>query len=420
LASLPVGRISCRAFAGLHLGLCIVISISICPAAFAAPHIISTGKLDESYRFTPLEFEIRGVSETAGVGLEAVPSGKKIACQVIEGTKDSVKIAWLADSLEKGGEGAWKMELLPKDAERPKARVEVKGAGEDAIAVIIDGAEFTRLLSSREQFKPYLFPIVGPNGKMITRQYPMVKKLPGEDQDHPHHRSLWFDHGNVNGVDYWAEGDKKGRIRQVEVKSMGGGPVFGRIETLNEWVPPDGKPVLTDERVYAFYPLERGEVLLDISIELKTAGGGDVVFGDTKEGSFGIRLAESMKESRGGTIVSSRGQKGMSKAWGKPAEWVDYSGKVEGDLVGVAILDHPTSFRHPTTWHVRDYGLFAANPFGYKDFKFEGKDGKFVLEKGKSMKLRYRLYFHHGGVDEARVAEVYRGFAAPPPLHPRA
>jgi hypothetical protein len=126
-----------------------------------------------------------------------------------------------------------------------------------------------------------------------------------------------------------------------------------------------------------------------------------------------------MKEDRGGRIVNSRGAVGEKEAWGKPAEWVDYSGKVEADTVGVAILDHPQSFRHPTHWHVRGYGLFAANPFGYRDFyRDKSKDGSFQLEKGKSMELRYRVYFHHGDAGVAKVEEVYHGFAEPPPLHP--
>jgi hypothetical protein len=133
-----------------------------------------------------------------------------------------------------------------------------------------------------------------------------------------------------------------------------------------------------------------------------------------------MREKQLKKEKPGGKVVSSRGQEGADAAWGKPAEWVDYSGLVGSDTVGVAILDHPQSFRHPTHWHVRNYGLFAANPFGYGEF-YRGdksKDGNFTLEPGKSMEFRYRVYFHRGGAAEAKVAEVYKGFATPPPLHP--
>jgi len=303
------------------------------------------------------------------------------------------------------------------DTAKPKPLVEVRPGRDDTIDVSIDGQLFTRLRHARDQAKPFFFPLMGPTGKMITRQYPMQVEVPGEDQDHPHQKSLWFTHGLVGGVDFWAEGPTKGKIRQTAVDALVSGPVFGEIATRNEWLTPEGKKLLDDERSFVFWALPRNQVLLDFTVKL-TAPKEAVVFGDTKEGSFGIRLAESMKETRTGVVLTSRGVKGTGAAWGKPAEWIDYSGLVEGDRVGVAIYDHPKSFRHPTTWHVRNYGLFAANPFGYGDFKYEGKKGDFTLEAGKSIEFRYRLYFHSGGAEEARPALVWNGFAKPPVLHP--
>ena len=384
----------------------------------AGPLKISTGGLEESFRYAPLEFEIRGVPDTADVALKHIPSGKEVPVQVVERTSRGLRIAWLAPSLEKGRETLWEMDLVPKGKKTSKPRVQVKKAESHAISVSIDGKEFTRLLSAPDQYKPYFFPVIGPNGKMITRQYPMKVGVEGEAQDHKHHRSLWFNHGKVGGADFWAEGQGRGRIRQAEVKSLESGPVFGRIVTRNEWIAPGDEKILDDSRVYTVYPLPKGEVLLDVSITLKPSGKA-VLFGDTKEGSFGIRLAETMKEQRGGTIINSRGQKGMREAWGKPAEWVDYYGPVGTDTVGVAIFDHPDSFRHPTTWHVRNYGLFAANPFGYRDFKHGNRDGDYTLEQGKTLELRYCLYFHNGTTEDAKIADVYRGFASPPSLHPK-
>jgi len=104
-----------------------------------------------------------------------------------------------------------------------------------------------------------------------------------------------------------------------------------------------------------------------------------VTFGDTKEGSFGLRVNESMKVERktGGKIVSSEGLED-EKAWGKPAAWVDYYGPIQGETLGIAILNHPSSFRYPTHWHVRPYGLFAANPWGLHDFT-GGKEHNIVM-----------------------------------------
>jgi hypothetical protein len=398
--------------------LLFALSLFLPAHALASPLKISTERIEQDCSACVLEFEIRGVPESRGVALKRVPGGESVPCQVKERSSSGVRVVWIATGLKKGTQATWDVDLVPVASQGGKDRVALKPAG-DNISVLVDGKELTRLIEDAGSAKPYLFPILGPNGKMITRQFPMKPGVTGEDQDHPHQRSLWFTHGSVGGIDFWSEGSKTGKVRKTRLISSEGGPVYGRIETSNEWVTAEGKKLLDDHRVLGFYPLERGETLIDVSVTL-TAPGEDVVFGDTKEGTFGIRLAESMKEARGGLIVNSRGARGEKETWGKPAEWVDYSGKVEGDTVGVAILDHPKSFRHPTHWHVRGYGLFAANPFGYRDFYGDkSKDGSFKLEKGKSMEFRYRVYFHHGGADEANVKDVYAAFVSPPALHPQ-
>jgi hypothetical protein len=379
----------------------------------ALPIEISTGKLAEGLAWTPLDFETRGIPEGMTVRLRS-DAGGDVPCQV-ERAAEAVRITWVVKALEKGKEAAWMLEAVKDEGSRPPPRVEARAAGH-AVEILADGKEIARLLADPAEQKPYVFPLIGPNGKMITRQFPMRKGVEGEKQDHPHQRSFWFTHGSVGGVDFWSEGSRAGRIRQVKVESLESGPVFARIVTRNEWITPDGKKLLDDRRVLTVYPLERGETLIDFEVAL-TATDAPVVLGDTKEGTFGIRLAESMKEERGGTILSSRGGRGMDETWGKPAEWVDYHGRVEGDRVGVAILDHPKSFRHPTHWHVRNYGLFAANPFGYDDFDSPvGKDGTHELAKGATIEFRYRVYLHHGNAEEAQVPLVYRGFASPPAL----
>ena len=113
----------------------------------------------------------------------------------------------------------------------------------------------------------------------------------------------------------------------------------------------------------------------------------------------------------GGTIVNSDGLTDGA-AWGKPAAWVDYHGPVDGEKLGVAILNHPTSLRYPTHWHVRTYGLFAANPFGKAQFeKLDDKTaGDFKIAPGKSVTFRYRFYFHAGDTEQAKVADHYREY----------
>ncbi len=119
-----------------------------------------------------------------------------------------------------------------------------------------------------------------------------------------------------------------------------------------------------------------------------------------------------VKRKQGGQIVNAEGITDTD-AWGKASPWVDYTGPVKGKTVGVAILNHPESFRYPTTWHVRDYGLFAANPFGYHDFGVD-KPGSHTIPAGESIHFRYRVILHEGRTDEARIAAAFQAFAEPP------
>jgi len=113
--------------------------------------------------------------------------------------------------------------------------------------------------------------------------------------------------------------------------------------------------------------------------------------------------------------VNAYGGVTEAENWGKPSHWVDYYGPLEGHTVGIAVMDHPSSFRYPTRWHVRDYGLFTANPFALKYYEPErGWNGDYLLRRGEELRFRYRLYIHDGRTDEANVAEKFLAFAHPP------
>lgn len=275
-------------------------------------------------------------------------------------------------------------------------------------AVSIDGQPFATYLV-KSGSKPIVWPILGPTGKRVTRNWPMDTSVPGEtDRDHPHQRSLWFTHGDVNGIDFWSEG--KGRIEHREFVKVEGGPE-AVIVTKNDWLSPDGsKRICQDERTLRFGG-NKDQRWIDFDVTI-TASDGPVVFGDTKEGSFGVRTASSMRvdSKKGGRIVNSEGQENAA-AWGKPAAWVDYQGPVDGEQQGIAILNHPTSFRFPSHWHVRTYGLFAANPFGLNDFTQGKEKGEYTLPAGESLTLRYRVLLHTGDEKSADVAGAFAKYA---------
>ena len=308
-------------------------------------------------------------------------------------------------------------------AEKPQtAKVTATKSKDNSKVVIkIDGQPFAEYLT-RSGTKPIVWPIIGPTGKTMTRQWPMGEKLPHEADDHRHHRSLWFTHGIVNGYDFWLEpskkkGKKKGRkagtiVHRKFVKIEEGPEAV--IETKNDWISPKGKKVLEDTRTLHFGG-DKDARWIDFDITL-SATEGPVTFGDTKEGTMGIRVAAPLKPKAklGGRLVNEHGQVN-SKAWGKRAAWVDYSGPIDGEMVGVCVMNHPSSFRYPTYWHARTYGLCGANPFGKSDFeKDKNADGSYTIPKGKSITLRYRFLFHKGDAKTAELADAFKKYAKEP------
>jgi hypothetical protein len=279
----------------------------------------------------------------------------------------------------------------------------------DRLRVEINGQLFTEYYF-KDVPRPFCYPVLGPGNLPMTRNWPM-KEAPDEERDHKHHRSLWFTHGAVNGHDFWSEDKQFGKIVHERFDQVKSGADVGIIQARNNWIAADGSKICRDEQTLRIYsPRTPAERMLDFEITIYALDK-DLTFGDTKEGSMAIRLAETMRlkgKVGKGHIVNSKGVKD-GDTWGKRAEWCDYYGPVEGKTVGVAIFDHPTNPRHPTTWHVRQYGLFAANPFGLHDFERspDRTKGNLTIPAGKSVTFRYRFYMHEGDEKQAKVAERY-------------
>ena len=286
------------------------------------------------------------------------------------------------------------------------------------IEVTHGGKPLTTLYFGDDAPKPYLHPLRAADGTIVTRQFPMRDDIPGEAHDHPHHRGLWFTHGDVNGLDFWAnEADQMPREKKGKVVIKGVHKAAdGLIRADFEWRTPEGEVLLTENRTMRFQ-VSGDNVLIDFDSTLK-AEIKPVKFGDTKEGAFAIRIHPSMREITPdkkpgkGVMVAADGTKGEKDVWGKSSPWVDYSGPIEGKTYGIAILDHPQNPKHPTYWHSRAYGLFAANPFGEHDFfRDPNRDGSITLKPGEKMRFRYRVVIHPGDSAAAGVARLYKSWA---------
>jgi len=286
---------------------------------------------------------------------------------------------------------------------------------DDRVRVTIDGALFTEYRHGGPgRTKPILAPVVGPGGLPLTRSWPVGPRRDGEPDDHPHHESLWFAHGDVNGHDFWT-GRAGARIEHVAIDRAAG----GEIEARCRWLAPDGTVVCSDRRTMRF-SADVTSRAIDHEITI-TADHGPVVFGDTKEGTMALRVRPELavKTAAGGPpatghYVSATGESDGA-VWGRPAAWLDLSGTLADRVLGVACFDHPANPRHPTTWHARDYGLFAANPFGRHDFTGAPPgDGRLELAAGESLVLRHRWLFHEGDAAAAGVPERFAAWTGRP------
>lgn len=275
--------------------------------------------------------------------------------------------------------------------------------------------------------KPYLAPVFGPTGAQMTRDYPM-KKVEGEQQDHPHHRGIFFGHEDIAGFDTWIE---QATLDEADAKKPGTGkarqPKLGAVKhreyrelkadnrqavivAASDVVNAGGAKLLEVEQRITFRA-GAGTRTIDLDLDYY-ASEGPVSFGDKKDAGLSIRVPTSMAVDKklGGKIVNSEGITD-AQAWAKRAKWCDYHGPVGGEILGVAILNHPSSFRFPTFWHVRTYGLFTANPFGAKSLDKTAADCAFTLQKGEHVRLRHRLIFHQGDERAAKIAEAFEAYA---------
>jgi Family of unknown function (DUF6807) len=294
------------------------------------------------------------------------------------------------------------------------------------IQVLIDGKPFTTYYFGREAPKPYMHPLRSAQGTIVTRGWPMVKDIPGESHDHPHHRAMFFTHGDINGIDFWGETTEtraqqtvkgkfyssedlpKGRTVFTKLDEMKSTGDSGSIRAEFNLVGPDGKAIGGETQSYVFRG-DTNERIVDCEFTIharKIA----LKMGDTKEGTFAIRLVKALEEPSG-HMLNSNGASGEKAIWGKQANWVDYSGDVAGENLGIAIFDNPSNPKHPTYWHARGYGLFAANPFGEHDYYNDPKrDGSITIQPGESLTFRYRVLIHHGNPTEAHLADAYADY----------
>ncbi|MEI7780906.1 MAG: PmoA family protein [Planctomycetota bacterium] len=302
------------------------------------------------------------------------------------------------------------------------------------VTVTVDGKPFAGYVVDKSN-KPYLWPVHGPDGTAMTRAYPMedLPAEPASQRDHPHHRGISFGHEDCGG-DTWHDRstfaelsktqaddprarqslDRLGAIKHREFTRLAAEPERAVVESICDHLDPGGSRVLVEYRRLVFRATAASRTL-DIDQDL-VAGDRPVRLGDKKDAGLFIRVpvGVAVDSQQGGQIVNSEGLTD-AEAWAQPARWCDYHGQSDGKPVGIAILNHPDSYRHPTRWHVRPYGLFAANPFAQRAFDPKLPDGGTTLRPGEVLRLRHRFVFHAGDEQAAGIPQVWEDYARESP-----
>ena len=299
----------------------------------------------------------------------------------------------------------------------------VRKDAENKVEVFIDKAFFTAYFYPESIKKPVLFPLITASGKTLTRGYPFNSQ-PWERVDHPHHIGMWLNHGDVNGLDFWGNSDSipanrkahYGTIYHKSIKEVENGNDFGYLEVLGEWERPDGRVILDENTKYYFRGTENVRIIDRITT--LTASDLNVLFKDTKEGMMAIRVNRAMELPESNKIkvldenlepIEIQADEGnRSRAdylnsdsieggavWGQRASWVRRSTDINGEAVGIIIMDHPDNPNHPTHWHARGYGLFSANPFGSQTFTKGKETFNFFLPVDESVTFKYRIFIYN-------------------------
>jgi hypothetical protein len=291
-------------------------------------------------------------------------------------------------------------------------------ASERRVDVLVGDTPFTSYVWPERLTKPVLFPIRAAGGEIVTRGFPLEPRA-GERVDHPHQVGLWFSHGDVNGVDFWNNSEARtpeerarmGTIRHVAIDEASSGPT-GTLRVRLDWVMPDGSSALRERAAYRFAggPDRR---LIDRTTVL-TATGKRVVLKDNKEGLFGLRVARALEAPSSGVsgrYTSSEGLTGDA-VWGTRARWVALTGRVGREDVVLLMLDHPRNPGHPSHWHARGYGLFAANGLGARVFSNGKEQLDLAIESGASVGFHHRLLILSGAFSAEQAERAWKDFAA--------
>jgi len=316
------------------------------------------------------------------------------------------RVCWWEDPLEDGQTRLYK--LHGEGAVMPVDRVVVQENPHGA-EVLQRDALVARFHASPDRPRPCTHPLMSPSGRSVTRE---SSAAPSSNEEQA---GCWVGWGDVDGVDHWSLMPGHGRQRLRRFGLCVSGAVFGRITAVIDWLDAQGRPQLVEQRILSIFSAPPGGPrIIDLTVRL-AINQRSVTFGDTPDGGLcALRVTEGLSPAAGGAVRNSEGQQGPQDCWGARANWCGCTGRVDGQPLGVIVMDHPGNLRYPTHWTVTDDGLLAANPFGLAQFLHQGDaHGGRTWPAGDTHTFRYRLLLHDGLLSPAEITRLYVMFAKP-------
>ena len=313
--------------------------------------------------------------------------------------------------------------------------VEFKNREQDKkIEVYIDGKFFTACIYPENMEKQTLYPILSASGKTITRGYPLNPR-PFERTDHPHHAGLWFNFGDVNGLDFWnnsfaikpVDKSKYGTVKFKKIISEN--PEKGLLVVSSEWVDIHGQVLLNEETMFTF---SGNGNMRSIERVTKLTAAQQVTFTENKEGLIGLRVDRAFEEPAtkpekfldangietelpalnnegvNGVYRNAEGIKG-GDVWGKRSQWVALRANKEGEVITIVIIDHPKNPYFPAWSHARGYGLFASNNLGGRAFDKNTAEVKVILKSGECIIFKHEVIIG-GDLTDAEINSMAKNF----------
>ena len=255
----------------------------------------------------------------------------------------------------------------------------------ETVSVFRKGGETALITQNAEaNFRPYIHPIIAPNGKAALTQF-----SPGH---HKHQTGIYWAFTRVNGRDYFhhPEATHWKRISVGLLKEQGSDVSW---KTVYHLLDEDGSPVMEESQTWTVshaaghYMMDlewSGKALVNLTVEKYNYGG----------------LFLRMPFEKGADAEARNGQGQKNEATeGQSSAWVNVGMEVPGGerWGNITVFDHPDNPGYPNLWRVdRQFGFGPASARG----------GSWTLDQGESRSYRHRLLVYTGTPDQDLIDQT--------------